>query len=59
MFPTFPNLPQPYPHLGLSPENLPHPHLSMGCGGGGGEWVPTSRLPPPWEFRRSGNGGAA
>jgi hypothetical protein len=36
-FPTFPHLPQPFPHLSISPENLPHPHLLRGCGGVGGD----------------------
>lgn len=34
-FPTFPHFPPPFPHLSISPKNLPHPHLLMGCGGVG------------------------
>lgn len=36
-FPTFPNLPLPFPHLAFFPVTPPPPPPSMGCGGGGGK----------------------
>lgn len=58
-FPTFPHLPQPYPHLSISPEILPHPHLLMGCGGVGGRAGRVLTFPHLGGFGFSWKGGAS
>lgn len=58
-FPTFPHLPQPYPHLSKSPENLPHPDLLMGCGGVGGRRSGVPTFPYLGGFSLSRKGGAS